>query len=70
MNNGGINLYPLYWIHHDSWINRSWGWWYGWTQSSLTSRHRGHLHFFMPGYPIKDNSETGQASAGNTVYDF
>ena len=30
----------------------------------------GHLHFFMPGYEIKDKSQTGQAYSGKQVYDF
>ena len=71
MNNAGIKFLPLYWIYHDNWINRTWSYdyWYGWRESE-TSRHMGHLHFFMPGYEIKDKSQTGQAYSGKQVYDF
>lgn len=71
MNNAGIKFLPLYWIYHDNWINRTWSYdyWYGW-RASETSRHMGHLHFFMPGYEIKDKSQTGQAYSGKQVYDF
>lgn len=71
MNSSGIKFHPLYWIYHDCWINRTWGWdWYhGWNVSN-TSRHMGHLHFFMPDYDIKDTSLTGKAYSGKQIYSF
>lgn len=71
MESSGIKFMPLYWIYHDSWLNRTWGWnhWEGW-QVSSEQRHRGHMHFFMPDYPIKDFAQKGQAYSGNQSYEF
>ena len=71
MNNNGIKFLPLYWIYHDNWINRNWGYdyYHGWRVSN-TSRHMGHLHFFMPGYEFGNSSQGGQAYSGKQTYEF
>lgn len=72
MEGKGIKFLPLYWIYHDNWINRTWyydSYWGVWNPSE-TSRHMGHLHFFMPGYEIKNKALTGQAYTGKQLYTF
>lgn len=71
MNGTGIKFLPLYWIYHDNWINRTWSYdnWFGWSVSN-TSRHMGHLHFFMPGYELKDKTNGGKAYSGKQTYNF
>lgn len=71
MDNAGIKFMPLYWVYHDSWINRTWSWnyWTGWTVGG-EQRHRGHMHLFMPDYPIKDTTQKGQAYSGRQTYSF
>jgi hypothetical protein len=71
MNNAGIKFLPLYWIYHDNWINRTWSYsdYRGW-EASESSRHMGHLHFFMPSYEFNNKSKSGQAYSGKQSYDF
>lgn len=72
MNGTGIRFLPLYWIYHDNWINRTWSYNYRYDRWEVknTHRHMGHLHFFIPGYDVKDTSLTGQAYSGKQVYSF
>ena len=62
---------PLYLVYHDSWINRVWGWsyWTGW-QVGSEQRHRGHMHFFMPEYPIKNTAQKGRHIAESSRIPF
>lgn len=68
----GIKFYPLYWIYHDNWINRTWSFnrniW-SW-QSAEQNIHYGHIHFFMPNYPIRNDAIKGKAYEGEQEYEF
>ena len=64
-----LTWYPLYWVYNDFWK---------WTYSkplgnnkvkTYPVEHAGHVHFFMPDFPIKD-AATQQAYFGEQKYTF
>ena len=71
MNQNTLTFYPLYWVYHDNWKCRTWSRdWYGRWAYSSDKWHNGHIHYFMPDYPINKATSKGKAYFGEQRYDF
>jgi hypothetical protein len=57
----GLSFYPLYWVHHDSWIFYP-------GNGDPPRYHWGHLHWFMLGYTWKDDNS--DAFTGSQSFQF
>lgn len=69
---GTLQFLPLHWIYHDFWdySKTHWGTVGGYpAQIPINATHKGHVHFFMPGYDVYNNA-TQQAFVGKQVYEF
>lgn len=62
----GLVFNPLYWVVHDNWKFKTWGFssLTGWNSS--VHCHRGHVHFFMLNFDM----QTQQAYSGVQTYEF
>lgn len=71
MNQDTLTFYPLYWIYHDNWQCRTWSRnWQGYWAYHSEKWHHGHIHFFMPDFPIHTPGQKGQAYFGKQKYEF
>ncbi len=67
--------HPLYWIYHDNWqwheSKRHYSRYGDWTEHGPRHTHVGHIHFFMPTFPIQNKGNTQlQAYSGSQRYQF